>query len=237
MTTMIKAKLVELIKAIGREEQALFEKLAEAERSERGEADKWAPKDALAHIAAWKERQADNFAAAARGEAQTRYDEYESINAKEFLEYRDTPWADIQKKASEANRRVVEQIERMSEEKLQGLRENKDKEWQGILGTAYIHTISHLGQIYAERGRKDLADKLAEHAAVEMLKLDGDRSWEGTVKYNLACHRALAGETEQAVRGLREALALRPDLKEWSKEDTDFASIRKDPGYLAIYQD
>jgi tetratricopeptide (TPR) repeat protein len=234
---MIKAKIIELIKAIGMEEQALFENLSEAERSVRGEPDKWSPKDSLAHIAAWKERQADNFAAAARGEPQKRYDDYESINAKEFLAYRDAPWAEVRKKAAEANRRVVEQIELISEEKLQGLRENKDKEWQGILGTAHIHTISHLGQIYAERGKKDLADRLAEHAAAELLKLDGGRSWEGTVKYNLACHHALTGEREQAIRGLREALELRPDLKEWSKEDPDFASIRGEPGYKALYAD
>lgn len=234
---MVKARLIELIKDIDREEQALFANLAEKERSACGEADKWAPKDALAHIAAWKERQADNFAAATRGEPQKKYDDYESINAGEFQAFRNLSCEEIRKKASQANRRVLEQIEGMSEEKLQGLRENKDKEWQGILGTAYVHTISHLGQIYAERGRKDLADKLAEQTAEELLKLDGGKSWEGTVKYNLACHRALTGNTEQAIRGLREALELRPDLKEWSKEDTDFASIRLEPGYLAIYKE
>jgi tetratricopeptide (TPR) repeat protein len=234
---MVKAKLIELIREIGREEQALFGNLAAVERSALGEADRWAPKDVLAHIAAWKERQAENFAAAARGEPQKRYDDYESINAKEFQDFRDAPWEEIIQKADRANRRVLEQIESMSEEKLQGLRENNDTEWQGILGTAYVHTVSHLGQIYAERGKKDLAHKLAEQTAAELLKLDDGRRWEGTVKYNLACHRALTGDTEQAIRGLREALALRPDLKEWSKEDTDFASIRSEPGYLAIYKE
>jgi tetratricopeptide (TPR) repeat protein len=58
------------------------------------------------------------------------------------------------------------------------------------------------------------------------------RAGGGVVQYNLACHYALAGETETAIKKLREALELNPELAEWSKEDSDLASIREEPGYI-----
>jgi hypothetical protein len=65
--------------------------------------------------------------------------------------------------------------------------------------------------------------------------LDPSSSWQGTARYNLACHYALIGEAEKAIDGLREALELNPRLTDWSKEDPDFAPLREDPRYMALY--
>ena len=56
------------------------------------------------------------------------------------------------------------------------------------------------------------------------------------MRYNLACHYALAGEKERAIAGLGAALASNPGLAEWSQQDPDLASIRDEPGYLALYE-
>ena len=64
----LKPKLIELIEHASKEEQALFAKLSEDERSVQGEPDRWSPKDVIAHLAAWKTRMAEDLAAAARGE-------------------------------------------------------------------------------------------------------------------------------------------------------------------------
>ena len=74
-------------------------------------------------------------------------------------------------------------------------------------------------------------------ASVELLSgLDDSPQWRGTAIYNLACFLALGGIKETAIAKLGEALRLNPDLTEWSKEDADFASIREEPGYKALYQ-
>jgi tetratricopeptide (TPR) repeat protein len=86
-----------------------------------------------------------------------------------------------------------------------------------------------------ERGDKEYATELQEKTAKLLSELDESQSWQGTVRYNLACHYALAGETETAIEKLREALELNPELTEWSKEDADLASIREEPGYIALY--
>jgi len=104
------------------------------------------------------------------------------------------------------------------------------------VGNAYIHAMAmHLGPLLIERGEKEYATELQEKAAKLLSELDESQSWQGAVRYNLACHYALAGETETAIEELREALELNPELTEWSKEDSDLASIREEPDYEALY--
>jgi len=57
----------------------------------------------------------------------------------------------------------------------------------------------------------------------------------GAARYNLACFYALSGQNEKAMNELREALQLRPDLLEWSKQDADLATLRHLPAYQALY--
>jgi hypothetical protein len=51
------------------------------------------------------------------------------------------------------------------------------------------------------------------------------------VLYNLACFEALAGDTDSALVHLEEAIAIHPEVREWSKSDSDFDSIRADPRF------
>jgi predicted Zn-dependent protease len=85
------------------------------------------------------------------------------------------------------------------------------------------------------RGQGGYATKLQEEAAALLAELSENSSWQGIIRYNLACHYALIGETDRAIEGLREALLLNPELTEWSKQDSDLASIRDAPGYQALY--
>jgi hypothetical protein len=52
--------------------------------------------------------------------------------------------------------------------------------------------------------------------------------------YNLACIEALTGRTDEAVGHLRAAFELRPQLREFAKEDTDLDSLRDDPGFREL---
>ena len=49
--------------------------------------------------------------------------------------------------------------------------------------------------------------------------------------YNLACAEALAGRTEPALRHLRRAIDLRPEMAEWARRDEDFVSLRDQAGW------
>ncbi len=236
----LKSKLIQLIEYTSKEEQALFARLSEDERAVRGEPDRWSPKDTIAHLAAWKTRLAENLAAAARGETPVRDEDYEAVNAKVFELNRDRSWSEILDEAAEASRQLVEQVEKTSEAELRGTEtlpwQGERSLWRVMVGTSIIHPLAmHLGPLLVERGEKEYATQLQEKAAKLLSELDESQSWQGTMRYNLACHYALAGETETALGKLREALELNPELTEWSKEDADLASLREEPGYKALY--
>jgi tetratricopeptide (TPR) repeat protein len=232
----LKEKLVALMESIDAEEQVLFGNLSEEERSVEGKADAWSPKDVVAHLAAWAERAAGNLEAAARGEPLVRYDDYEELNARDFELYRDLPWGEVLEKAEAANMLLIEQIELRSDAELMAALTEERTVWRSIVGTGYTHPVIHLGGIYLSLGDAEYATGLQEEGAAVLLDLDDSAEWQGTVRYNLACHYSLMGDVERAISGLKEALELNPGLTEWSKEDPDFHCIREEPGYLALYE-
>ncbi len=126
--------------------------------------------------------------------------------------------------ATEARRQLVEQTEARSED---DLRSTETLPWQGerplwrlIVGSGYSHSIAmHVGPIYIERGEQEYATELQEKTTKLLWELDEDESWQGVVRYNLACHYALIGETERTIEELGQALELNPGLVEWSKKD------------------
>jgi hypothetical protein len=238
----LKAKVVGLIERAFDEERALFDRLSEEERSVIGEPDQWSPRDVIVHSAKWKVRLAANLAAADAGETPVRHEDYETINAREFEEHRDRSWPDVLEMAADASRQLAEQVEARTEEELGGtdtLPWQEDRPlWRLVVGNGFVHPVTmHLGPVYIARGEKALATQLMEEAAALLRELDDGTNWQGLVRYNLACHYALVGEAGRALQGLGEALELNPGLTEWSKEDPDFACIRGDPGYLALYGD
>jgi serine/threonine protein kinase/tetratricopeptide (TPR) repeat protein len=61
--------------------------------------------------------------------------------------------------------------------------------------------------------------------------LDPDDS---AVLYNVACAYALGGQTEEAIKGLDQAITNGFGHKEWLENDSDFDSIRGDPRFQAL---
>lgn len=234
----IKSRLIELVERASAEEQALVAKLSEGERSTPGQPDRWGPKDVIAHMAGWTARLAENLAAAAGGGELVRYDDYEAVNAREFIEYRRRPWPEVLKRAADARRKLIEQIQARSEAELRGA---QTLPWQGdrplwriIVGNAFVHPITHLAPILAERGEPAYATELQEQAARLLEEMDESQDWQGMVQYNLACHYALIGKTDRAIEKLAQAFELNPQLVQASRQDSDLVSIHNEPRYRAL---
>jgi hypothetical protein len=104
-----------------------------------------------------------------------------------------------------------------------------------ILGNAYTHTISHLAELYRKLGDDAMAYKIQEDAAANMLAYDPSPRTKGVTLYNLACAYALEGNVTRTVELLREAFPVRPDLIEFSKQDTDFDRVREHSEFQALY--
>jgi len=235
----LKSKLIALIERAFKEEQILIDKLSESERSARGEPDHWSPKDMIVHLAGWKERLAENLAAAATGGTLERYADFEAVNAAEFEQYRDMPWPEVMKKAAVACRQLIQQVEVRSGNELSSTDtlpwQNGRPLWQLIISNGFVHTLAmHLGPLYIQRGEKEYVTNLQEEAARQLAALAEDKNWQGIVRYNLACHYALVGESPRAIMILGEALQLNPGLAAGAKSDSDFTSIREEPDFVAL---
>lgn len=231
--------LLRLIARAYQEEKTLVTELTEDERSRVGTLEQWSAKDVIAHNAAWKGRFAANLLAVSRGQAPTRTEDYEQENVALFNEHQTKSWEEVEGLAEEAYLALVERVQELKEEKL-GSNEvfpwQEDRPlWRMIIGNAYNHPLIHISEFFRNRGESRRAGELIGEMARSVVDLDSSPSWQGTVRYNLACHHSLLGQKEEAIEELREALRLNPDLTEWSKEDPDLEPIRGEPGYQALY--
>lgn len=58
-----------------------------------------------------------------------------------------------------------------------------------------------------------------------------------TLQYNLACLEAVQGRRDSALEALRNAVAARPDVAGWARDDDDLESLRDDPEFRALVGD
>lgn len=236
----IKNIVLDLIEKSGLHLQALVEMLADKERSALGCYEKWSIKDQIGHIEAWKERMADNIMAVMEGRSPSRSEDYEQANREIFEKHHDRPLEELLEWAQEVHERLLEAVQALSEEDL--MRgdffpwQDGRELWRQIIGNSYTHPITHLGQVYIERGEVERATALQEEAYRLLSPLDKSPGWQSILIYNLACHYSLCGQKAKAIDGVRQALQLNPELVDWSKQDPDLAPIREDPDFQALYK-
>ena len=85
----------------------------------------------------------------------------------------------------------------------------------------------HMADFYTSNSEGQIALQLVEHISNSLLELDDGPAWQGLTIYNQACYYALAGHSGQALRLLKQALSLHPELIEWSKEDPDLEFLQE----------
>ncbi len=74
-------------------------------------------------------------------------------------------------------------------------------------------------------------DAPTARAAIAEVLARYPNAWQG--QYNAACFEALEGETDAAFAHLQRAVALGPpEVREYVRDDEDFAGLRSDPRFL-----
>ncbi len=100
------------------------------------------------------------------------------------------------------------------------------------LGTLGWHVAHHISDFYVKNGQIDKTIKLQEKYTKRLRDFP---TWEANATYNLACFFAHVGEKEKAIINLKTSFIARPDLIEWSKNDTDLDILREDPVFTALF--
>lgn len=218
------------------QEQEFVEALTPEERRAEGTFEQWSAKDLLSHLAAWKQRLVEMIAAAAAGEVPPSYEDFEHENAVIYQEYHPLALEEVVLRSRQAHEELMRVAGSLDEEMLTDPRRfawlQGQPLWRRVTGSGFIHPLQHLTESLIKSGRVERALALGERAAERALQLTEDPQWQGVVHYNLACTYALAGARHEALTRLAEALRLRPDLVDWSRQDPDLASIRDDPSFL-----
>jgi tetratricopeptide (TPR) repeat protein len=92
---------------------------------------------------------------------------------------------------------------------------------------AYANVIEILGGLYTRQGR--IADGLKMDR--KLVKLQPGNA---TARYNLACSLALSKRNTDALKELRQAVALGYRDLDWMQQDPDLEALKKHPDFQAL---
>ncbi|MBI4670109.1 MAG: DinB family protein [Chloroflexi bacterium] len=228
-----------LLDYVWNETENFLASLPEAERVANGTWEKWGTKDVIAHLAFWQ----NNLVQILNGLDQPPLEQepFEERNRKNYLNYETSPWAEVYAAYKDSFDEIKSRIPSFSDADLGEtgrFPRIPNGTLQGsILGNTYGHTIIHLAELIGKYSSQAKGLALQEQATTILIEFDPSPHAKGTALYNLACWYALTGQAPRAIQLLGEAFPLRPDLVEFSKQDTDLDSLRELAEYKAFFND
>jgi tetratricopeptide (TPR) repeat protein len=236
-----KPLLLDLLKQAREMETNFVDTLSDQERARIGTLEDWSAKDVISHITARKALAAEGLLAISEARSPTGSEDLDRENVILFKEYQDKTWDEMLKLAANAFQRVVAQLEGLGEQELARRErffpwQRERPLWRLIVGSGCIHPLGHIAEFHRDRGNREQVGKMLGEMLRSMVGLDDSSVWQGEVKYISACMYSLLRAKAEAIRELREALVLNPELADLSKEDPDLDAIRGEPEYQAIYQ-
>jgi hypothetical protein len=235
-----KSDLIALLERGRQEEHRTWEQYSEAAREARGTPDAWELKDLAAHLAEWKDRDASRLAVAREGLTPEETGDLDDTNAEIFEAHREESWDEVMDLEARAFERLVSTVDSFTEVELFDTNlfawtKGRSLAWIAAFA-GYHHPQDHLSDLLFKRGDVAEAEAARLRVVEAMDAVDNSPRSRGTNRYNLACFYALHGMSEKALESLSVAFTLRPDLVDWSKQDSDLDSLRELPGFQALME-
>jgi tetratricopeptide (TPR) repeat protein len=233
-TAALRGAVAGLLSFATAEEQVLL--AAHGGDDDRGSPDRWAAVPLIAHNNHFKRQQAERLEAVRTGAAPAAYGEIDHACAEVYQAYRAQPPATVLADCRRVSAELVDGTWALPEEDLldparhQWL--NGRMLWLQIIVRGFWHPTGHLGDYYLVRGQTERAVALQAHALATARYLRAPAAATGMAGYSLACALAKAGQPDEAIRTLAEAIGANPDLRANASRDRDLAGLR-DSGQLA----
>lgn len=234
-----KKALIALLERGRREERRVWDQLSQTSREARGTPEAWSMKDVAAHLAEWKDREASRLDSARDGLTPERTEGFDAANAEIFEIHRDKTWNEVMDLEARAFEHLVASVDALSEETLFDetafeWTDGRSLAWIAAF-TGYHHPQDHLSEVLFKHGDPAGAEAARIRVVEGMATVDNSARARGTYLYNLACFYALHGMPEKALENLSQSFALRPDLVDWSKHDSDLDSLRGLEAFQALF--
>ena len=230
----MKAKLLDLIKA-GREKEE-SDLVPHVDDALPGKPGAWSAKDQLAHLMAWRQvatAEINAVRTGGKGPAVSADDDIE--NARIYDETHDQPATAVLDAGRSSWDELTAALEACTEEDLLKPRTRRPEPlWREIPNNTCFHVGDHLVYWHQDRGDDAAAERAAawaHHLAMTMLP---DDEAIGVAAYNFGCFFAKRGRVFEAMPHLRQGIELRPDLRDWARQDADLDPIRSEPELEAL---
>lgn len=230
--------LIALLERAYQAQTAWVADLTDDERAIAGSADRWSPKDTLAHIVFWQQVSAERLQKAQHDQQPADTRDFQPINEQIFEQRRALPWEHMTELAAQTHADTTDLVRTVDHGVLTDANRfawNDNRPLvSSIISNNVWHPLEHICQFYVERGQPERADAIQQTYIIDEPALAAFPHDKATAFYNLACFHALGNRAEEAMALLPEAFQLRPDLIEWSKQDSDLDSLRDLPAFQSL---
>lgn len=221
----LRIDLVQNLKACRATESDVFAALAPHDRDAAPADGGWSAKDELAHLSAWRQRQAEVMAARREGRAKPALPavDIDETNALFHAERADWSWDQVDTDADATADALIAEIVAADDETLADL-----EIIASIMGDGPEHDLAHLARIAEVVG---LGERVVDLAGLAEALIDRS-GWPSRSaafgRYNLACFHALAGRLDIARSLLRQALPVEDELRSLAPTDDDLIALRNE---------
>jgi hypothetical protein len=236
-TAQLRAVVVGLIAFAAAEEEMLLGS-ANSDVADPGDERRWAAVPTVAHNTEFKAQQAERITAVLAGCAPPTFGEIDHRSPAVYRRYAARTAVAVAGESRQVTASLIDGVGALDDDDLVDPTRhpwlNGRSLWLQIVVRGFWHPTGHVADYYLGHGQQARAVALQEHALATTRYLGAPDQVAGMAAYSLACARAVAGRTEDAVRTLAEAIALNPDVRANADRDPDLEPLRGSGQLAAI---
>jgi hypothetical protein len=222
--------LIEALRNARAVERDVWAGLDQAEHDAAAPDGGWSAKDILAHLSAWRQRQADRLGARREGREDPHPSgpDIDAINDAIQAERAGWSWDRVVEDAESSAAALVAEVSAAGADTLAD-----PKVVSSIMGDGPEHDLGHLTDVAARAGLESRALELAKTTAAIIDRGGWPSRPAAVARYNLACFHALGGRLDEARSLLRAALPGQEELRTLAPTDDDLIALRDEIEKLA----
>jgi len=233
----LKDALFDFLELVRKELKLFEESLTKKQREETGSLLKWSVKDVFSHLVFWGNHFNSQIRKAESGDEVPQVGDYlDQVNDGVLIEHMAQPFSEALEEFDKSYQESTSILKAYTANELNDKEKFQYLEGRTLvdraLGTFGGHIMYHISDFYIQNEQAEKAVDLQEKITGRLRNFP---TWEANAIYNLACFYAQIDKKEKAVANLKTAFLTRPDLIEWSKNDSDLDSLRENLDFKALF--